>query len=117
MPSYSVACVGLATLDLVHRIAAFPSRPLKLRSLSYSASVGGMAAVAACAIARLNGSAQYWGPIGDDPFGATIRRELADAGVDASSVLPTQGATSSHSVVIVDSVGGASDRERPRQRA
>jgi sulfofructose kinase len=105
VPAPTVVCTGIATLDLVHRIATFPQRPLKLRADSFTTSIGGMAAVAACAIARLGGAAQFWGPIGEDAFGRTIATELADAGVDASAVPPVEGATSSHSVVIVDRAG------------
>jgi sulfofructose kinase len=101
----AVACVGLATLDLIHRIDAFPARPVKLRALDFRTSVGGMAAGAACAVARLGGQAQFWGPVGDDPFGDRIRAELHDAGVDAGIVAPVDGTASSHSAVIVDAAG------------
>ena len=101
----AVACVGLATLDLIHRIDQFPSKPLKIRATDFGMSVGGMAAGAACAIARLGGQAQFWGPVGDDTFGDTVRAELAGAGVDAGWVEPIAGAQSSHSAVIVDGRG------------
>jgi sulfofructose kinase len=101
----AVACVGLATLDLIHRIDAFPPRPLKLRATAFGMSAGGMAAGAACAVARLGGQAQFWGPIGDDTFGNMVRAELEKAGVNASWVGPVAGAQSSHSVVIVDAAG------------
>jgi sulfofructose kinase len=100
-----VACVGHATLDLIHRIEAFPERPLKLRATSFGTSVGGMAAGGACAVARLGGQSQFWGPVGDDTFGDMVRAELAKAGVDASWVAPAVGAASSHSAVIVDAAG------------
>jgi sulfofructose kinase len=103
--AHPVVCVGIATLDLVYGIDAFPARPLKLRAQSFSTSLGGMAAVAACAIARLGGAVQFWGPIGDDAFGRAIRAELDDAGVHAAAIAPALGASSSHSVVIVDHAG------------
>lgn len=105
-PSFTaVACVGLATLDLIHRIDAFPPRPLKLRATDFGMSAGGMAAGAACSVARLGGQAQFWGPIGDDMFGEMVRGELSKAGVDAIWVPPVGGASSSHSAVIVDAQG------------
>ncbi|HSV16789.1 MAG TPA: PfkB family carbohydrate kinase [Casimicrobiaceae bacterium] len=103
--AHPIVCVGIATLDLVHGIDAFPARPLKLRAQSFGTSLGGMAAVAACAIARLGGAAQFWGPVGDDAFGRSIRAELDDAGVHVAAVAPAVGASSSHSVVIVDRAG------------
>jgi sulfofructose kinase len=103
--AHSVACVGIATLDLVHRVPAFPKFPVKVRAEAFEMNLGGMAAAAACAIARLGGSAQFWGPIGDDAFGDTIRALLRANDVEASPVAPIAGATSSHSVVIVDNMG------------
>jgi sulfofructose kinase len=101
----AVACVGLATLDLIHRIEAFPPQPVKVRSLAFAISAGGMSAGAACAIARLGGGAQFCGPIGDDNFGDLLRSELRKAGVGADWVAPVAGSTSSHSSVIVDAAG------------
>jgi sulfofructose kinase len=101
----AVACVGLATLDLIHRIEAFPPQPVKVRALSFAISAGGMSAGAACAIARLGGAAQFWGPIGDDTFGDLLRGELRKAGVEADWVAPVPASTSSHSAVIVDAAG------------
>lgn len=103
--SVAVACVGLATLDLIHGIEAFPPQPVKVRAHSFAVSAGGMSAGAACAIARLGGQAQFWGPIGDDTFGELLRAELRKAGVDAGWVAPVAGSTSSHSAVIVDAAG------------
>ena len=105
MFAHSVACVGIATLDLVHRVPAFPKFPVKVRAEAFAMNLGGMAAAAACAVARLGGSAQFWGPIGDDAFGDTIRDLLRANGVEASPVAPITCATSSHSVVIIDSMG------------
>src|SRR5687768_12877578 len=101
----AVACVGLATLDLIYAIPAFPPEPVKVRANSFAISAGGMSAGAACAIARLGGAAQFWGPIGDDTFGDMLRAELRKAGVDANGVAPVADSTSSHSAVIVDAAG------------
>jgi sulfofructose kinase len=101
----AVACVGLATLDLIHRIEAFPPQPVKVRATAFTLSAGGMSAGAACAVARLGGDAQFWGPIGDDPFGELLRTELRHAGVAADWVAPVTGSSSSHSAVIVDAAG------------
>lgn len=104
-PPFAVACVGLATLDLIHGIDAFPPEPVKVRATSFAISAGGMSAGAACAIARLGGAAQFWGPIGDDTFGELLRGELRKGGVAADMVAPVAGSTSSHSAVIVDAAG------------
>jgi len=83
-----VACVGIAGVDLIHHIDAFPSQPVKLRARAFSTSVGGMAAGAACAVARLGTAAQYWGPVGTDAFGDMVRVELERAGHNADAAHP-----------------------------
>jgi len=100
----SVACVGIATLDLVYRIRAFPAQPVKVLAEHFDAHLGGMSAMAACTVARLGGSAEYWGPLGDDRFGDTIRAALHASGVRVV-VQPVVGATSAQSAVIVDAAG------------
>lgn len=102
--SATVICVGLPVLDLVHRVDAIPTQPVKMRARAFATSVGGMASGAACAIARLGGRAQFWGPVGDDAFGTTIRDEFRQAGVEVD-VAPLTDTTSSHSVVFVDPAG------------
>jgi len=101
----TIICVGLPVLDLVHRVEAIPTQPVKLRALDFTTSVGGMASGAACAITRLGGRAEFWGPVGDDAFGISIRAEFRHAGVDIGKVAPLTHSTSSHSVVLVDPAG------------
>src|SRR5690349_1874226 len=105
MRASTIVCVGLPVLDLLHRVDAIPTQPIKARASDFTTSVGGMASGAACAIARLGGNARFWGPVGDDAFGRAIRDEFDRAGVDATGVAPTAGARSSHSVVFVDDAG------------
>ena len=105
MHAPTIVCVGLPVLDLVHRVDAIPTQPVKARAREFTISVGGMASGAACAISRLGGRAEFWGPVGDDSFGQTILEEFARAGVDSSRVTSLPGATSSHSVVLVDPAG------------
>lgn len=105
MSSPTVACAGIATLDLIHRVAAIPTEPVKIRADSFVTALGGMAAAAACAVATLGGAAQFWGPTGDDAFGETLRRALERAGVDISPVPALAGASSAHSAVLIDRAG------------
>ncbi len=104
-PRPGVLCVGHAAFDSVFRIESFPPRPTKVRALQFDESIGGMAANAACAIAALGGRVAWWGPLGDDEIGARIRAELAQAGVDAAGARTIEGASSSHSAIIVDANG------------
>ena len=60
-----ILCAGIAVLDQIFRVAAFPDRDAKIRALDFVSVVGGGAANAAIAIARLGGAARFAGPLGD----------------------------------------------------
>lgn len=98
-------CLGHAVLDHVYRIEAFPPVPVKLRALAALAAGGGMAATAAVAAARLGGRVAFWGRVGDDPAGETIRAGLAAEGVGIGALRRIPGAVSSTSAIIVDAAG------------
>jgi sulfofructose kinase len=66
---------------------------------------GGMAANASVAVARLGGTATYWGRVGADDLGARILRELAGEGADATAVRRVPGAASSSDAILVDAQG------------
>lgn len=100
-----VVCLGHAAFDRVHTVEAIPATPTKLRASAYREVGGGMAANAACAIARLGGRVAFFGRAGDDPAGASMAREFADAGVDTQGFRRYAGCRSSQSSVIVDARG------------
>jgi sulfofructose kinase len=100
-----VICLGHAAFDRVHTVDAIPASATKLRATAYREVGGGMAANAACAIARLGGRAAFWGRAGDDAAGAAMAREFDDYGVDASGFRRFAGCRSSQSTVIVDARG------------
>ena len=79
--------------------------PTKLRATGYREVGGGMAANAACAIARLGGRVAFWGRAGDDAAGATMAQELAAYGVDARAFRRLAGCRSSQSAILVDAKG------------
>jgi len=103
--SPTVVCVGHAALDHVYCIDAFPVAPTKVRAQAFTIAGGGIAANAACAIARLGGRALFCGPVGDDEFGRQVSMGLAAAGVDARFCASVPGTRTSHSAVIVDAIG------------
>jgi len=100
-----VICLGHAAFDRVHTVDAMPASATKVRATAYREVGGGMAANAACAIARLGGRATFWGRAGDDAAGAAMVRELVAYGVDASGLRLFEGCRSSQSTVIVDARG------------
>jgi len=101
----SVVCLGHGALDHVFAVDTLPRGSAKVRASAYAITGGGMAANAAVAIARLGGSAHWWGRVGDDDTGRAIRAGLAAEGVDCAGSVTVDGARSSASAVIVDREG------------
>ena len=82
--------VGLATLDVIHRIAKPPGANEKITSTAQFVAAGGPAANAAVTFAALGGRAILVTALGDDPIAATIRADLT-----------------AHDVAIVDAAAGS----------
>ncbi len=98
-------CLGHAALDHVYLVERFPSGAVKMRAHRAVEAGGGMAASASVAAARLGGAVAFWGRVGDDSAGATIRAELRREGVEVSGLLECAGGVSSSSAILVDAAG------------
>lgn len=75
----------------------------------FSANPGGAPANVAVAAARLGAKSAFWGKVGDDGFGAYLRKVLADNGVDQTG-LRTGSQPTTMAVVSVDETGERSFR-------
>jgi sulfofructose kinase len=101
-----VICLGLSALDQIWRVERLLSGASeKIRSLDYATLGGGMAANAAVAVARLGGSAVFWGRGGDDAAGCEMRAALSAEGIDVENFRLFADGRSSVSGVIVDHTG------------
>ncbi|MBM2576537.1 sugar kinase [Jannaschia sp. Os4] len=98
----TVLVTGIAVLDHVHRMAALPEGGRKHRSTAFAEVVGGCAAIAALAVARLGGQAILATRLGDDGPGRAIRDALEAEGVDLGPTV-TRGTTPISSVMVDDS--------------
>jgi sugar/nucleoside kinase (ribokinase family) len=101
--------VGLATLDVIHRIAKPPAVNQKITSTAQFVAAGGPAANAAVTFAALGGDATLVTALGDDPVADLIRADLAEYGVgvvDAAS--GTTRAVAVSAVSVVESTGDRS---------
>lgn len=101
--------VGLATLDVIHRIAKPPAVNEKITSAAQFVAAGGPAANAAVTFAALGGEATLVTALGDDPVADLIRADLTVCGVSvidatAGSVRPVPVS----SVAVVESTGDRS---------
>ncbi len=71
-----VVCVGLATVDVVHRVDRIPGIDEKAQATSFEAATGGPAANAAVTAAALGASVTLVTVVGAHPLGQLIRQDL-----------------------------------------
>jgi sugar/nucleoside kinase (ribokinase family) len=107
---------GLATLDVIHRIAKAPAVNQKITSTAQFVAAGGPAANAAVTFAALGGEAILVTALGDDPVADLIRADLAaydvrvvDAAAGTTRAVPVSAvsvveSTGDRSVVSLDAV-------------
>ncbi|QKV20071.1 PfkB family carbohydrate kinase [Oricola thermophila] len=100
-----VLTLGMAVLDHVFHLDAFPRAGEKYRAHAYRTQIGGPATMAALAVRRLGGSASLCTRLGDDANSQTIMAELEREGVDWSPSVIVPGAVAPVSSVYVDEDG------------
>lgn len=100
-----VLCVGIAVVDFIFRYDAVPRTPGKHIAKGFDAVVGGMAANAAIAVARLGGAGALMSRLGADPNGRFTRDEIVVHGVDVTAVEETADAPTSLSGVAIGDDG------------
>lgn len=96
----SIVGLGLLCVDLIARVASFPSADAKVRSSSFSEHGGGNASNAVVAARRLGIPAALISVVGDDARGASAVDEVAADGVDTGLVEVVEGARTPFSYVI-----------------
>lgn len=97
--------VGIAVLDHVFQVDAFPQAAEKYRANAYWTNVGGCATVAAVAVVRLGGQATLCTRLGRDANSAVIKEKLVAAGVDCSLFAIDDNGTAPVSAVFLDGQG------------
>ncbi|MBN3459374.1 kinase [Mycobacterium sp. DSM 3803] len=101
--------VGLATLDVIHRIAKPPAANQKITSSAQFVAAGGPAANAAVTFAALGGQAILVTALGVDPVAELIRADLAAYGVTVvDAAAGTSRAVPVSAVSVVESTGDRS---------
>ena len=81
-----VACCGLTTLDVIHRVSALPNPDEKVQARSALVEFGGPAANAAFTAVALGCEARLISAVGDGPIGSVVAAQLADAGIELVDV-------------------------------
>ena len=108
-PRKHVLCTGIAVLDLVFRVEAFPRPDVKTQASEFRTINGGNAANAAVAIAHLGArtsfSGPFGGPAGTDNVGDTMLALAAREGIDCLDCPRVPGVPSSISAICIDGRG------------
>ncbi|HEY0530791.1 MAG TPA: ribokinase [Actinoplanes sp.] len=99
-----IVIAGSANMDLVGLAARLPLPGETVLGDDFMMTPGGKGANQAIAAARAGGQTTFLGAIGSDAFGVTINARLTAAGVDASGVRTSYGA-SGVAVIMVDRTG------------
>ncbi|SDJ97916.1 PfkB family carbohydrate kinase [Aliiruegeria lutimaris] len=100
-----ILVLGMAAVDFVLSMDAFPTDAAKYRAKAADIVGGGPAANAAVAIARLGGEPSFIGRLGNDPLADLVLGDLEAAGVGTAHVHRATGGRSSFSSVYVDARG------------
>ncbi len=102
----NVLAAGICTIDLIASVATFPPPDGRMDMRSFTQSVGGIAAVAGVAAARLGARVGFAGLVEDDAAGYAIRATLAAAGVDVALLSVSRDLATPTAVIISAVAGG-----------
>ena len=105
MADPDVVVVGSINMDLVVRTARLPEPGETVTGKSFAAIPGGKGANQAVAAARLGAKTAMIGCLGDDAFGAELRRVLALDGIDCRAVREVAKVPTGVALIEVDDAG------------
>ena len=101
----NILCAGIAVLDEVFRVRAFPMPDTRVQASEFITVGGGNAANAAVAIARLGGKAYFAAPLGVDAVGDRLIENLQREGVECAGCVRVPGVRTPISAIFVDGRG------------
>ena len=117
MNNPSVVCVGVITMDTIARVSRYPTEDERVEAKDLIRAIGGPAAVAAIALARLGITVALVGTIGDDSDGGSVLSLLSAEGVNTEGI--SVGAEPTGGSVIIASAEhntrAICTRQRPNQ--
>ncbi len=112
-------CVGVATLDIVNRVACYPAEDSEVRALAQSRRMGGNAANTASVMSQLGAQASWVGNLAQPA--ELVERGFARYGVDISLATRIPGATMPTSYILLSDANGSRSivhfRDLPEYRA
>jgi ribokinase len=101
----SICVVGSLNMDLVIRTPYLPAPGETVSGGPFATHPGGKGANQAVAAARLGAAVAMVGRVGGDAFGARLRTELEQAGIDTRQVCTLPEATSGVALIAVEAGG------------
>lgn len=107
-----MACVlgvGIATLDIINRVAEYPAEDSEVRALGQRICRGGNATNTLVVLSQLGYSCRWAGNLADEPDAKRILADLARYRVDTSSVVTTpQGKVPTSYITVSERTGSRS---------
>jgi ribokinase len=100
-----IAVVGSLNMDLIIQSARIPRPGETIIGGTYHTAPGGKGANQAVAAARLGANVAMIGRVGGDAFGAALRENLEQAGVDTRNVVEDLGSATGVALIVVDTAG------------
>jgi sugar/nucleoside kinase (ribokinase family) len=97
--------IGIAAVDELLRVPAFPGPDGKVRVTAWERACGGLAATALVAASRLGASAGFAGVLGTDDLSDFVDRALLAEGIDTTHAARLAHAGPGRSIVVVDPDG------------
>lgn len=102
-----VLVVGIAALDIVLEVAAYPVEDAEIRALNRRHCRGGNAANTLTILADLGRNVAFAGTLADDAGGAVVRADLQGRGIDLSGARRVPGAGTPTSYILLSRATGS----------
>ncbi|WJW75833.1 PfkB family carbohydrate kinase [Thiohalobacter sp. IOR34] len=102
-----ILAVGIATLDIVNRVPAYPPEDSELRALDQRLARGGNATNSLVVLARLGHRCRWAGVLGDGPEAGLIEADLAAHGVETRDCRRLAGRRMPTSCILLSAASGS----------
>ncbi|NLX54991.1 MAG: ribokinase [Planctomycetaceae bacterium] len=103
--SGKIVVIGSSNVDLIMKMSRLPQRGETITDAVFVQTFGGKGANQAVAAARAGGRVAFVNCVGDDRYGAAIRANLQEAGVDVQYVFTAPGQSSGTALVMIGEGG------------
>lgn len=101
----SIVTFGSVTWDIAAFAGRLPKPGETLLGSGYAQGLGGKGANQAAAASRLDVATKFFGRIGQDAFGASVKAALADYGLDAAGLVEDPDAATALGVILIGQDG------------